>query len=109
MPEGYYIESAGDRGVAFMIEDGKVVRTDIDAGTYRTVSGIHIGSTETETQAAYHRRLRVEPHHYDDNGHYLILGSADMKSALLLETDGKKVTSMRAGAEPSVEYVEGCL
>ena len=34
---------------------------------------------------------------------------SDGKSALVLETDGKRVTSMRAGAEPAVEYIERCL
>jgi hypothetical protein len=30
------------------------------------------------------------------------------KVRLIFETDGKVVTSYRAGHEPEVEYVEGC-
>jgi hypothetical protein len=69
---------------------------------------VHIGSTEREAHDAYRGRLRIQPHKYDSTGHYLILDAADRKSALVLETDGKRVTSMRAGVRPAVDYVERC-
>jgi len=107
-PACYFLNSPGDRSVSFMIERGRVVRIDIDDPHHWTLSGVHIGTTEAEAQAVYRGRLRVQPHKYDRTGHYLILTSSDGKSALVLETDGKRVTSMRAGAKPAVEYVERC-
>ena len=107
-PGCYFLSSPGDRSVSFMIERGKVVRIDIDDPHHWTLSGVHIGTTEADAQAVYRGRLRVQPHKYDQTGHYLILKSSDGTSALVLETDGKRVTSMRAGAEPAVEYVERC-
>jgi hypothetical protein len=52
---------------------------------------------------------QVVPHKYDPAGRYVIFKSADKKAALVLEESGGKVTKIRAGLEPSVEYVEGCL
>lgn len=104
----YFLSAPHDRSVSLMIERGTVARIDIDDPHHWTLSGVHIGSTEAEAHAAYRGRLQVTPHKYDRTGHYLILKSADGKSALVLETDGKRVTAMRAGAEPAVEYVERC-
>jgi hypothetical protein len=107
-PGCYFLSSPRDRSVSFMVERGTVVRTDIDDPHHWTLSGVHIGSTEREAHDAYGVRLRVEPHKYDPTGHYLIFEASDRKSALVLETDGKRVTSMRAGVKPAVEYVERC-
>jgi hypothetical protein len=107
-PNCYFLNSPRDRSVSFMVERGRVVRTDIDDPHHWTLSGVHIGSTEREAQDAYRGRLRVERHKYDPTGHYLIFESADRTSALVLETDGTRVTSMRAGVKPAVEYVERC-
>ena len=51
----------------------------------------------------------IEPHQYDPYGHYLIFKSPGGKTALVMEEGGRKVTAVRGGLEPSVEYVEGCL
>ena len=42
-------------------------------------------------------------------GHYLTVRTRDKKFAIVFETDGARVTEIRAGGVPSVEYVEGCL
>jgi hypothetical protein len=52
--------------------------------------------------------VRIDPHKYDEEGHYLVLLTPDGKAALLFEEGGGMVTDVRAGLEPSVEYVEGC-
>lgn len=36
------------------------------------------------------------------------LGAADGASALVFETDGRKVVAIRAGRVPAAEYLEGC-
>ena len=58
---------------------------------------------------AMHPSVKIEPHKYDENGHYLILEANDGRAAIVLEEGGGKVTDIRAGLKPSVEYVERCL
>jgi hypothetical protein len=48
------------------------------------------------------------PHKYEPQSHYLVLPSTDGMSALVFEESGGLITKVRAGVEPSVEYVEGC-
>jgi hypothetical protein len=43
-----------------------------------------------------------------DDGHYRTVRSANKRYALVIETDGRFVTRLRAGMVPAVEYVEGC-
>jgi hypothetical protein len=69
---------------------------------------IRFGTSMEEVKRRY-PTVEVEPHKYDDTGHYLIFKSKDGKHAILFEVGGGKVTDTRAGVEPSVEYVEGCL
>jgi hypothetical protein len=93
--------------IRFMVEDGTVTRGDAQAGV-RNRAKVHVGMSLARVKAL-HPGIRVEPHKYDDKGHYLILDSADGSSAILFEEGGGKVTDIRAGKKPSVEYVEGCL
>jgi hypothetical protein len=97
-----------DPGVQLMSENGKVTRIDITDAHHQTVLGIRIGDTEAQAQTADDGKLEIGPHKYDEHGHYLILRSPDKKSAMVFETDGKRIVRMRAGVVPSVEYVEGC-
>jgi hypothetical protein len=91
----------------FMVEDGVVTRGDATAGV-RNSAGVNVGMSLARVKAL-HPRVRIEPHQYDEKGHYLILDSVDGSSAILFEEGGGKVTDIRAGKKPSVEYVEGCL
>lgn len=93
--------------IRFMVEDGIVTRGDAKAGV-RNSARVSIGMSLARVKAL-HPRIRVEPHKYDNEGHYLILDSADGSSAILFEEGGGKVSDIRAGKKPSVEYVEGCL
>jgi hypothetical protein len=93
--------------IRFMVEDGVVTRGDATAGV-RNSAKVDVGMSLARVKAL-HPRIRIEPHKYDDQGHYLILDSADGSSAILFEEGGGKVTDIRAGKKPSVEYVEGCL
>jgi hypothetical protein len=98
-----------DSGIWLMVENDKVTRLAILDSHHTTVEGIRIGDSEEVVRAAYGHRLEVEAHTYSDEGHYLVVRSKDMKSALVFETDGKHITSMRGGRVPAVEYEEGCL
>jgi hypothetical protein len=97
-----------DPGVAFMIERGRVTRIDITDAHHPTLSGIRVGDRESDAQAAYANQLEVTPHKYQPTWHYLTLRSRDRRHALVIETDGQRITRMRSGVVPSVEYVEGC-
>ena len=105
----YHLHTASQPSLKFMVEDGRIVRVETSDKRYRTSSGVRVGDTEEAARAKYGPRCEVMAHHYDPAGHYLIIRSADKRSALVLETDGKTVTYIRAGRQPAAEYVEGCL
>ena len=107
-PQCYFATAQGDPGVAFMIEAGRVTRADLHDTHRETDRGIHVGDTEERAKQVYGAQLEGTPHKYLATGHYLIVRSADRKSALVMETDGRTIIQIRAGAEPAAEYVEGC-
>ena len=108
-PEGCrYAMSDRMPGAWLMFEGMRLVRVDVDS-TYATSQDARIGQTEAQVLALY-PGARVEPHHYVD-GHYLVVipgAPADTLHRLVFETDGSRVTALRGGEYPSVEYVEGC-
>jgi len=93
--------------IRFMVEEGVVTRGDANAGV-RNSAKVTVGMPLARVKAM-HPKLRIELHKYDGQGHYLILDSPDGGSAILFEESRGKVTRIRAGKKPSVEYVEGCL
>jgi hypothetical protein len=98
-------------GLRLMVEDGRVVRADVDSAGIRTGSGAEVGRTEAEIERLYPGRISRQPHKYVPEGFYLIFTSrdpADGEYRLIFETDGRVVTRYRAGLRPAVEYVEGC-
>ncbi len=95
-------------GIKFMIEDGIVTRADAVSPDIMNKLEIKKGTSLEEVQRRY-PAVEIKPHKYDPSGHYLIFKSKNGKRALLFEEGDGKVTDTRAGIEPSVEYVEGCL
>lgn len=97
-------------GVSAMVVKGKVVRIDVDTGAVTTEDGAKIGDTEERVKNIYGEELKVEPHKIIPEGHYLVVlgDSTSAGKALVFETDGKHVTSFRAGRLPEVKWVEGC-
>ena len=97
-------------GVSVMVVNGKIARIDVDTGSVTTEDGAKIGDTEDRLKSIYNGDLQVEPHKYINGGHYMtVLGdSASAGKAIVFETDGKRVTSFRAGRLPEVKWVEGC-
>jgi hypothetical protein len=93
-----------------MVVKGKVARIDVDTGSVTTEDGAKIGDTEAKLQTIYDGDLQIEPHKYIEGGHYMtVMGdSASAGKAIVFETDGKRVTSFRAGRLPEVKWVEGC-
>lgn len=106
----YPAVGSGIPDVGVMIVRGKIARIDVDTGSVTTEDGIKIGDSEDKVKNVYGDDLKVEPHKYIADGHYMtVLGdSASAGKALVFETDGKHVTNFRAGRLPEVKWVEGC-
>ncbi len=106
----YVNPERGFPGLSFMVIDGHIARVDVESKTYTTPSGARVGDTEARIKSLYKDQLKIEPHRYVD-GHYLIFvpkDAADKDYRIIFETDGKRVTHIRAGRLPEVEYIEGC-
>ena len=105
----HHVRLASTPSILFMVEEGRITRVETDDPSFQTASGARMGDSEERVKAIYGRRLEIEEHKYDENGHNLIVRSQDRRYALVMETDGKQVVYIRAGLVPSAEYVEGCL
>ena len=99
------------KNVGFMITNKHISRIEIDGESIKTLSGIGIGDSEEKVKKAYKDKITIEPHQYEEKGHYLIYkpkDKADQKYNLLFETDGKKVIRFRSGYAEEVYLCEGC-
>jgi hypothetical protein len=93
-----------------MVEQGRIVRVDVDSAGLATSEGATVGMSEADIRSRY-PGVREVPHKYDERGRYLVVTSAspaDSALRLIFETDGARVVRYRAGVVPQVEYVEGC-
>jgi hypothetical protein len=104
----YYVKSVGHPHVAFMIENGRLARVEVNAPGVPTVAGVQVGDTEAQAMTVYGRKLKVEPNRYDDDGHYLTVKTLDGRYATRFETDGKKIQTYYAGRTSVVTYPDGC-
>jgi hypothetical protein len=102
-------------GVSFTLKKGYVDRINIDyfgkglRSPVRTDGGVELGSTEDEVKQAYGNRVAVEPHPNDPTWHYMVVDSPDHTSAIILETNGKKVIHIRSGEYPTIMQPDGCV
>jgi hypothetical protein len=104
----YHVRLKSSPSVVFMVEEGHITRVETADPSFSTHSGVRVGDSEVKVRQIYGRRLKVMAHKYDEVGHYLVVYAANRQHALVMETDGRKVVYIRAGIEPSAEYVEGC-
>jgi hypothetical protein len=106
----YTVPAGAPVGLRFMAESSRVVRVDVDSAGVATDRGARVGMTEDEIARLYPAGLRTMPHKYVSGGHYLVFTppGADSGFRIVWETDGRRVTTYRAGIEPAVEYVERC-
>ena len=102
-----YVQLRAYPEAQFMVEHGVITRADVSAKAKNSLN-ISVGA-RLEKVKAKHPSAHLEPHHYDPSGHYVIFKSADGKAAIVMEEGDGKITDIRGGLEPSVEYVEGCL
>lgn len=104
-PECSFIAFKALPKVRFMVEKGMIVRADVDP-EIANASGIRVGDTEDQVRQK-HADVKVEPHRQIPGARMLTVNGAG-KSALVMESDGTKIISVRAGLQPSVSYSEGC-
>jgi hypothetical protein len=98
-------------GVTLMVENGQVVRADVESETIATDHGARVGHSEVVVKERYGDSLVSTPHKYDEKGRYLTFvppGPDGSRLRVIFETDGIRVKSYRAGILPAVEYVERC-
>ncbi|WED42031.1 hypothetical protein [Legionella cardiaca] len=108
--ESCYSETIkGIKQVSFMVSDGKIVRISVSSPTIQTSKGIHVGDSEEKVQSLYGSQLKIEPHRYEEKGHYLTFVENPKKLAIRFESNGKQITRIYAGRDPEVYYVEDCL
>ena len=93
-----------------MIEDGHLVRVDVDKPTIPTDKNVRVGDSEEEVMKAYDSKIKTEPSKYtgDEGGRYLTFRSPDGKLGVRFETEKGKVTTFYAGTYETIQYVEGC-
>lgn len=102
-------------GVSFMIEMRRLTRIGLDFyGTdprplgIKTDTGVGLTSSEEDVLKAYGDRARVEPNPQDPSWHTIIVDDPDHNKAIVFETNGKTVKSIRAGLYPAVMSRTGC-
>ena len=102
-----YGRIAGNNGAAFMLAKGRLVRIDISGGTVRTAQGTGIGDPVAKVRQTYRGRYTSSPGKYvAKNTEFEITSGGNVR--LIIITDGKVVTGLRAGRIPEVYLVEGC-
>jgi hypothetical protein len=105
--ECVYGKIAGNSGAVFMLAKGTLVRIDVSSGPARTAQGIGIGDSVAKVKQAYRGRYATSPGKYvAKNTEFEITSGGNAR--LLIITDGKVVTGLRAGRIPEVYLVEGC-
>ena len=99
-----------ERGIWFMLVDGKFARYDVDTTKYRAPGGIAVGDPESKVAEVHSGRVESTPHKYVEGAKTLTVTPAEGgDSRLVFETgaDGK-IARWRIGVPPAVFYVEGC-
>ncbi len=96
--------------IAFMFEDDRFVRMDVDSDAELAPGGGRVGMSEQDIQRLYAGHVQVQGHKYVDGGKYLRVPNPGGGSGVVLfETDAEgRVAGWRIGEPPQVDYVEGC-
>lgn len=107
--QGCFFVGSEGHPPSFMIEDGRVVRVDVDAPGIFTAEGIQVGDTEAQAQKVYGSRLKVGAAAYTGpEGHYLTVHAAGGRYGIRFETEDGKISTFYAGTFKAIQYIEGC-
>jgi len=107
-PECHYRQPRRLPGLQVMVENGVVARFDTKDPQYATQNGVRVGDTLERVKAAFGRGLLIAPHQVDPKGLLLAIYNTERTIGLVMEMHGGKVTQIRSGRVPAVDYVEGC-
>ncbi len=97
-------------GIAFMFEEEKFVRYDVDDASQMAPGNFKVGDAADDVRAAFAGRVEQAPHKYIEKGFMLTVTPEDKSAARLIfeiDADGK-IINWRIGLPPQVFYVEGC-
>ncbi|WP_020167887.1 MULTISPECIES: hypothetical protein [Methylotenera] len=96
--------------IAFMFEDGKFVRYDVDDPKWVAPGNIVVGDTMAKVLQAHAGHIQNQPHKYIEGAHTLVVTPLEKSNAsLIFETDANNIViNWRIGVSPQVYYVEGC-
>lgn len=105
----YWVPPGAPAGLRLMMENGIVVRADVDSAGITTTSHLGVGSPVESVVVAFGPSLQVSPHKYqwEEGWRYLTFGD-DSTHRLIFTVDSHVVRSWRAGLVPAVDYIEGC-
>jgi hypothetical protein len=96
-------------GTAFMVEDGRFVRMDVDDPAATAPGGGRVGMSAAQIMALYPGHIEERLHKYVQGAKYLRVTREGSQTVLLFVTDAQgKVQAWRVGLPPQVDYVEGC-
>ena len=91
-----------------MMLQGRLARIDVRDPGVTTTTGIQVGDSEKHALQGYGSRLKVGPHKYIDNGHYLTAKSSDGHYGIRFETENGKITRYYAGRFDASQLVARC-
>jgi hypothetical protein len=101
-------------GISLQIEKKILTRVNVDFYatdprplTWKTAAGIGLGSSEADLLKAY-PKARIKPNPADPTWHTVFVDSADGKRAMVFETNGVSVKSIRVGDYVAVIRSTGC-
>ncbi|MES2579927.1 MAG: hypothetical protein V4552_05215 [Pseudomonadota bacterium] len=96
--------------IAFMFEDGKFVRYDVDDPKWVAPGNIVVGDTMDKVLQAHAGHIQNQPHKYIEGAHTLVVTPLEKSNAsLIFEIDANNIViNWRIGVSPQVYYVEGC-
>jgi hypothetical protein len=107
----YVKPKMGVQGLELMLVKGRIARIDVLKNSpITTQSGAKLGDSEVRIKSLY-PGIKVLGHRYIPQGHYLTFVPKDARDRnyrIVFETDGRKVTYIRAGKLPEVGFVERC-
>ncbi len=98
-------------GVWLMFRDGTLVRAEVREPGVADLGGVQVGDAEAEALARHGDRVRQLPHKWVEGSYLVILpaAGADTLRRTVIETERGRVSLIRAGRMPEVEWTEGCV
>lgn len=110
----YYLNNdplpSNHQGIAFMFEDAKFVRYEVNEPTLVAPGDIVVGDTADKVKQAHAGHIESQPHKYIEGAQTLTVTPSNYPNKrLIFEIDGHNtVINWRIGVLPQIYYVEGC-